>query len=174
MLLFLLFSVYEFVVAKRKGIILIEKTSWAERRKAFKEAIIPLGFPVLILGGIYSGIFSPTEAAAVSVAYAFVVEKFIYKSVTWKDLYHLALSTGLVTGTVFILLAAGAAFSWVITFADIPQAMIATLLGASPQRTEGAADRNGILHCLLLLRRFDTRYPDSYSDFLPCSNKGRY
>ncbi len=132
LLLFLFFSAYEFIVAKRKGIVQIEKVTWSERGKAFKEALIPLGFPVLILGGIYTGIFSPTEAAAVSVAYAFVVEKFIYKSVTWKDLYHLALSTGGVTGTVFILLAAGAAFSWVITFAGIPQAMIATLLGAAP------------------------------------------
>lgn len=132
LMLFLLFSIYEFAIAKRKGIIQIEKATWAHRRKAFKEALIPLGFPVLILGGIYSGIFSPTEAAAVSVAYAFIVEKFIYKSITWKDLYHLALSTGVVTGTVFILLAAGAAFSWVITFAGIPQAMIATLLGTAP------------------------------------------
>jgi len=132
LLLFLMFSVYEFAVAKRKGIIMAPKATWAERGKAFKEAIIPLGFPVLILGGIYTGIFSPTEAAAVSVAYAFVVEKFIYKSVTWRDLYNIALSTGVVTGTVFILLSAGAAFSWVITFANIPQGMIATLLGATP------------------------------------------
>lgn len=132
LMLFLFFSIYEFAVAKRKGIIQIEKTSWAEKGKALKEALIPLGFPVLILGGIYTGIFSPTEAAAVSVIYAFIVEKFIYKSLTWKDLVQLALSTGLVTGTVFILLSAGAAFSWVITFASIPQGMIAALLGTDP------------------------------------------
>lgn len=132
LMLFLFFAIYEFAVAKRKGIIQIEKTSWAEKGKALKEALIPLGFPVLILGGIYTGIFSPTEAAAVSVIYAFIVEKFIYKSLTWKDLVQLALSTGLVTGTVFILLSAGAAFSWVITFASIPQGMIAALLGTDP------------------------------------------
>lgn len=132
LILFLFFAIYEFSVAKRKGIIQIKKATWAEKGKAFREALIPLGFPVLILGGIYTGIFSPTEAAAVSVIYAFIVEKFIYKSITWKDLVRLAQSTGLVTGTVFILLSAGAAFSWVITFAGIPQAMIAALLGSNP------------------------------------------
>ena len=132
LMLFLIFSIYEFLVAKRKGIIQIEKVSWADRWKATKEALIPLGFPILILGGIYSGAFSPTEAAAVSVLYAFIVEKFIYKSVSWKDLVRLALGTGSVTGTIFILLSAGAAFSWVITYAGIPQRLIAATLGTDP------------------------------------------
>lgn len=132
LVLFLMFSIYEFAVAKMKGITPTDKMTWKQRGIAFKEALIPLGFPVLILGGIYSGIFSPTEAAAVSVIYAFIVEKFIYKSVSWKDLVDIAFSTGVVTGTVFILLSAGAAFSWVITFAGIPQEMIRTLLGTDP------------------------------------------
>jgi len=132
LMLFLIFSIYEFIVAKRRGIIQIEKVSWSERWKATREALIPLGFPVLILGGIYTGAFSPTEAAAVSVLYAFIVEKFIYKSVTWKDLVRLALGTGSVTGTIFILLSAGAAFSWVITYAGIPQRLIAATLGTDP------------------------------------------
>lgn len=132
LMLFLIFSVYEFIVAKRKGIIQIEKVSWSERWKATKEALIPLGFPILILGGIYTGAFSPTEAAAVSVLYAFIVEKFVYKSITWKDLGRLALGTGSVTGTIFILLSAGAAFSWVITYAGIPQRLIAATLGNNP------------------------------------------
>ena len=132
LVLFLFFSIYEFFIANVKGITPTKRKTWKERGKTFKEAIIPLGFPVLILGGIYSGFFSPTEAAAVSVIYAFIVEKFIYKSVSWKDLQNIAFSTGVVTGTVFILLSAGAAFSWVITYASIPQAMIRTLLGTDP------------------------------------------
>ncbi|MCG8485685.1 MAG: TRAP transporter large permease [Clostridia bacterium] len=132
LVLFALFAIYEFFIAGVKGITPTEKMTWGERGKKFKEAAIPLGFPVLILGGIYTGIFSPTEAAAVSVIYAVVVEKFIYKTVSWKDLVDIAFSTGVVTGTVFILLSAGAAFSWVITFASIPQTMIKALLGTDP------------------------------------------
>ncbi len=132
LVLFTLFSLYEYFVANMKGITPSERMSWGQRGKAFKEAIIPLGFPVLILGGIYTGIFSPTEAAAVSVIYAFIVEKFIYKTVTWKQLVDIAFSTGIVTGTVFILLSAGAAFSWVITFANIPQTLVKGLLGTDP------------------------------------------
>ncbi len=132
-LVFLVFSVYEYVVARFvRKIEPVEKVSWDERFVRLKEALIPLGFPILILGGIYSGLFSPTEAAAVSVIYAFIVEKFIYRTITWKKLYELALSTGMVTGTVFILLSAGAAFSWVITFANIPQTLIRTTLGTDP------------------------------------------
>lgn len=134
LLIFLLFSIYEYFIAAKKKITPQAKATAGERGKAFKEALIPLGFPALILGGIYSGIFSPTEAAAISVLYAFVVEKFIYRSISWNDLYHIAFSTGLVTGTVFILLSAGAAFSWVITFANIPQTLVKGILGVDPSQ----------------------------------------
>jgi len=107
--------------------------TWAERRTAVKRAIFPLGFPVIILGGIYTGVFSPTEAAAVCVLYAALLEIVVYREMSWRDLPKTALSTGLVTAVVFVLVGAGAAFSWVISFAQIPQALVTETLGLTPQ-----------------------------------------
>ncbi len=126
---FVLFSIYEFLIAKHKGIILQKKATWEEKVKAVKSAILPLGFPIIVLGGIYTGMFSPTEASAVSVLYALILEVFIFKSLKLKDMPKIALSTGTVTATVFILVAAGQAFSWIVSFAGIPQMMASGLIG---------------------------------------------
>jgi tripartite ATP-independent transporter DctM subunit len=132
--IFTLFALYSFFLAKRRKTPRAPKATWEERGISFKRALIPLGFPTLILGGIYSGIFSPTEAAAVSVLYAFIVEVFIFKTVKTKDLPSLAKNTGLLTAAVFILVAAGQMFSWVISYAQIPQMLTSVLLGDSPTR----------------------------------------
>ena len=97
-----------------------------------RQALLPLGFPVIIIGGIYSGYFSPTEAAGVSVLYALILEVLVYRSVKFTEIPRIALSTGLVTSAVFILVAAGQAFSFVISYARIPQMLSAAVLGTDP------------------------------------------
>jgi C4-dicarboxylate transporter DctM subunit len=92
-----------------------------------RRAIWPLGFPIIIIGGIYGGIFSPTEAAAACVFYALLLEVVVFRSMSLTDVYATAKSTGLITAVVFILVAAGAAFSWVISFAQIPQAILGSI-----------------------------------------------
>jgi C4-dicarboxylate transporter DctM subunit len=87
-------------------------------------ALWPLGFPVIIIGGIYGGVFSPTEAAAACVLYALILETVVFRVLSLRDIYATAKSTGLITAVVFILVGAGAAFSWVISFAQIPQAIL--------------------------------------------------
>ncbi|MBO8162145.1 MAG: TRAP transporter large permease [Brevibacillus sp.] len=132
LLIVLLFSIYCYFDAKRKNVPVTEKARWAERRKATKEALLPFGFPVLILGGIYSGILSPVEASAASVLYALLLELYIFRSIKAADLYKLALNTGVVSGVVFLLVAAGQVFSWVLSYARIPQELTASLLGDNP------------------------------------------
>jgi C4-dicarboxylate transporter DctM subunit len=127
----LLFSTYNVFYATRKDIPRLAKASRAERLKATKRCILPFGFPLIIMGGIYSGIFSPTEAAAVSVLYAAIVEMGIYRSVKIKDLFEIALSTGVLTTVVFVLVAVGQGFSWVISYDRIPQMLTEGLLGDS-------------------------------------------
>ncbi|HOO88188.1 MAG TPA: TRAP transporter large permease subunit, partial [Synergistales bacterium] len=78
------------------------------------------------------GVFSPTEAAAVSVLYAFILEFFIYKSITLADIPKIALRTGVVTAIVFILIAMGQVFSWTVSFARIPNLILPPLLGDAP------------------------------------------
>ena len=122
-----LFSVYSMIYATVMGVPTEPKASWAERGEAVKQAIWPLGFPVIIVGGIYGGVFSPTEAAAVCVLYAIILEFLVFRSLNLPDIYRIAKSTGLITAVVFILVAAGAAFSWVISFAQIPQEILAAV-----------------------------------------------
>ena len=127
LLILFLFSIYSMIYATVKGVPTEPPASWSERLTSIKRALWPLGFPFIIIGGIFGGIFSPTEAAAVSVLYAVVLETVIFRSITIKDFYSIAKSTGLVTGVVFILVGAGAAFAWVLSFAQIPQAMLGAI-----------------------------------------------
>jgi tripartite ATP-independent transporter DctM subunit len=124
LLILLLFSAYSVAYAHFNGVPTEPKATWSERVKAVRMALWPLGFPVIIVGGIYGGVFSPTEAAAVCVLYAVVLEFVVFRSLSLPDIYRIAKSTGLITAVVFILVGAGAAFSWVISFAQIPQAIL--------------------------------------------------
>lgn len=131
-LLAVIFCVYNYFHAKRLNIPRTPKTTWKERGYIFRKALLPLGFPVLVVGSIYSGICSPTEAAAISVLYAFILEVFVYQTVKLKDMGRIALSTGAVTAALFILIAGGQIFSFVITYAKIPQMLTSSLLGREP------------------------------------------
>ncbi|MDT8344226.1 MAG: TRAP transporter large permease [Thermohalobaculum sp.] len=127
LLILFLFSVYCVIYARRHDIPVIERASWAERVEGIKGAVWPLGFPVIVVGGIYGGIFSPTEAASVCVVYAFILEFIVFRALKLAELVEIAKSTGLITAVVFILVAAGAAFSWAISFNQIPQQIIGAL-----------------------------------------------
>ncbi len=124
-----MFCAYCYVASIRMKIPPLPRSSWGDRRGAIRKAILPLGFPVIIIGGIYSGLFSPTEAAAISVLYAVFLEVMVYREVSLADLPDIALSTGLVTAVVFVLVGAGAAFSWIISFAELPTRLINETLG---------------------------------------------
>lgn len=127
LLILVLFSAYSVIYARRNNIPTEPKASWGERMAAVGAAAWPLGFPVIVVGGIYGGIFSPTEAASVCVGYALVLELVIFRSLGLSDIIDIAKSTGLITAVVFILVAAGAAFSWVISFEQIPQMILGAL-----------------------------------------------
>jgi len=127
LLILFMFSVYSVIYAYMNDIPTEPKATWKERAIAIYKALWPLGFPFIIIGGIFSGIFSPTEAAAVSVAYAAFLEMVIFRTMDFKSFYETAKSTGLVTAVVFILVAAGAAFAWVLSFAQIPQEILSSI-----------------------------------------------
>ncbi len=127
LLILLLFSIYSVIYASWMKVPTEPKATWQERLKSIQQALWPLGFPVIIVGGIYGGVFSPTEAAAACVLYAVILEFVIFRSLQWRDLYKIAKSTGLITAVVFILVAAGNGFSWIISFAQIPQTIISHL-----------------------------------------------
>ncbi|MBS3668146.1 MULTISPECIES: TRAP transporter large permease [Halomonadaceae] len=119
-----MFSIYCIIYAIVKDVPTEAKSSWRERAVAVQQALWPLGFPVIIVGGIYGGIFSPTEAAAACVLYAILLEFVVFRSLKMNDIYAIAKSTGLITAVVFILVAVGNGFSWIISFAQIPQMIL--------------------------------------------------
>ncbi|WP_311064533.1 TRAP transporter large permease [Halomonas sp. DWK9] len=124
LLILFMFSAYCIVYAIVKDVPTEERATWKERATAVQKALWPLGFPVIIVGGIYGGIFSPTEAAAACVLYAVLLEFVVFRSLKMSDIYAIAKSTGLITAVVFILVAVGNGFSWIISFAQIPQAIL--------------------------------------------------
>lgn len=135
-LIFILFSIYVFFYSKIRKIAILEKATWAERKQALKDGAPVLGFPFIVVGGIYAGIFSPTEAAAAGVAYGLLLEGLFYKTMTWKKLLQVLLDAGIVTGVVFILVGAGQVFSWMISFLRIPQAIMPVIIGTDPTQLQ--------------------------------------
>ncbi|MHB0774746.1 TRAP transporter large permease [Halomonas sp. WWR20] len=141
-----MFALYCYIDARLKGIEPEPKASWSERLHAIRRVILPLGFPVLVVGGIYGGFFSAVEASAVAVAYALILEVVIYRQVSVRDLGGLALSTGMITAVVFILVAIGAAFSQTLGTAGIPEKILGPAI-------EGIGD-NQFLALLLIAAAF--------------------
>lgn len=90
-------------------------------KKAFIEAIWALLLPIIMIGGIYGGIFTPTEAAAVGCLYSLIVGVFIYKGLSIRDIPKVLYQSGLLAAAVMAIVATSAAFSWVITREGLPQ-----------------------------------------------------
>ena len=107
----------------------MKKASGAERWAAFKDAFWGLLMPVIILGGIYGGIFTPTEAAAVSVVYGLFVGMVVYREITVKDLWDLVIDSAKTTGGIMLIVACASLFSFVCTKFGIAQAA-SDLLGS--------------------------------------------
>jgi tripartite ATP-independent transporter DctM subunit len=104
-----------YVYAKRDKYPRLPRTSWKDRLKAVKESILCLILPIFILGGITTGIFTPTEAAAMAALYAFVLSMFIYKTIAWRQLPKILLESAIDSGSVMLLVGTCYAFGWVLT-----------------------------------------------------------
>lgn len=129
LLILTMFSAYSVWAAGVQGVPRQPRIDWSRRWTALRQALLPMGLPAIVIGGIYSGFFSPTEAASMSVLYAALLELLVFRQIGWRELPRIALDTGLVTGVVFVLVGAGAAFSWVISFADLPAQFVGQTLG---------------------------------------------
>ncbi|WBA10513.1 TRAP transporter large permease [Salinivibrio kushneri] len=121
---------YNFYQSKKYGYRgLSEKASWSERWQAFNSAKEALFLPFLILGGIYSGLFTPTESAAVSIAYSLLLSFFYYKELTLKSLAKMALESALLVSTVLVIVGASVSFGRILTIERIPTLITEFILG---------------------------------------------
>jgi C4-dicarboxylate transporter DctM subunit len=101
---------------------------------AARESAWGLGVPVIILGGIYSGVFTPTESAAVAVAYTLFVTLVVYRSLRLIDIWNICMSTALTSARILIMVAAATLFSWLLTVQGITQHLVAPIVALSRPR----------------------------------------
>ena len=109
-----------YCVAKTNGYKPDRPLPWRERWEAFKESVWALFMPVLILGGIYKGIFTPTESAVVASAYALFVGAFVYKELKLKDLFPIFAETIVLVSKIMIIISAAGIFAYILTIYRIP------------------------------------------------------
>jgi C4-dicarboxylate transporter DctM subunit len=116
----LAFMIYVQIETWRTGAGSAPRASYTERLLALRDGLVALGLPIIILGGIYGGIFTATEAAAVAVVYALFVEIVLYRSFGFGTLLKVAESSAITNAVIFMLLATGSLMSYFITLAQVP------------------------------------------------------
>ena len=126
--------VYIYVQARRSGVAPPQRASLATLGRSFLDALIPLGLPVIIFGGILGGIVTPTEAAAVAVFYAAIVGLFVYREIRWSQLPEILIQSAVVTAAVCFLLGTAAVVAWILAVQQVPIALLQamTALSAGP------------------------------------------
>jgi C4-dicarboxylate transporter DctM subunit len=100
-----------------------ERASWGECWHAFRESVWGLLLILLVLGGIYSGLFTPTEAAAVAAVYAFFIAVFVYKGLKFSEVPAVLLKAASMSAMILYIITNAAVFSWLLTSEQIPQSM---------------------------------------------------
>ncbi len=112
-----------FWIAKRGNYPKAQKASWAQRGKAFRDSIWGLLLIVIVMGGIYTGIFTATEAAAMSAVYAFFIATFVYKDLKLTDLKRVLLSSANLSAMLLYIITNATLFSFLLTSEQVPQGM---------------------------------------------------
>ena len=137
--------VLSFFYCKKKGYKGLSKTAGMDLKEGEKltgkkilwtiiGAIPALGSPVIILGAIFTGITTPTEASVVAVIYSFIIGIFVYRELKIKDIPKVLFGSGKSTAKVMYIVAAASLFAWVISYARVPQMVLDVLLGISENR----------------------------------------
>lgn len=121
LILTLIFIIYSVIKSKKGGFTPMERTTWPERLRITRKNIWGIFLPVLIIGGIYSGIFTPTEAAAVGLVYSLFITLVIYRSIKFSDLPKVCLRSVGTSSMIALIIAAAVLFGKVMTMLMIPQ-----------------------------------------------------
>jgi C4-dicarboxylate transporter DctM subunit len=116
-----IFVVYSVIKSQKGGFTPMPRTSWSERLKITGKNIWGIFLPVLIIGGIYGGIFTPTEAAAVGLVYSLFITLIVYRSIKFRDLPKVCLKSVGTSSMIALIIAAAILFGKVMTLLMIPQ-----------------------------------------------------
>jgi C4-dicarboxylate transporter, DctM subunit len=118
-------AIYVVLYSRRGNVAVGATASWATIWAATKDASWALGTPVVIFGGIYGGVFTPTEAAGVAAIYSVLVTMFVYRDIGWYELWHITLSSVFLISQILIIVTAAGIYSWLLTTSGIPQHIVA-------------------------------------------------
>ena len=118
------------LIAKRQGFPRQPFAGFMEIWRAFRDGFFALMAPVILLGGMFSGLFTPTEAAAVASFYALILGLFIYRTLDIKDVPKILVETAEISGIVMVLVMAAAALGWCMSVSRIPQILTPQILAA--------------------------------------------
>nr|NJM03451.1 TRAP transporter large permease subunit [Desulfobacula sp.] len=129
LLLVVLLMLVTWVVAKKRNYPKLPKAGFATVVRTFRESVWGLMLIVVVIGGIYSGIFTPTEAAAMSAVYAFVVSVFIYRDMTFKDIPRTLLASANMSAMILYIITNAVLFSFLLTSEQVPQQLTAWITG---------------------------------------------
>jgi C4-dicarboxylate transporter DctM subunit len=119
------------LISKRCGYGRAADFSFARLRVTLRQALLALGAPVIILGGILGGIFTATESAAVAVVYALVIGLFVYREINFSDLPRLFIEGSVIAAVVMFIIATASIFSWIAAIESLPQMLAGGLLRLS-------------------------------------------
>lgn len=134
-LMALALSLMVYWISKQRGYPTDQPFTWASLFMAFKSSFFSLLTPVIIVGGIITGIFTPTEAAIAAVAYVLLIGMLVYRTLSWKEVTHAALSTLSTTSAVLLIVASAALFAWVLAANQVADNLTAGLLSLSQDPT---------------------------------------
>lgn len=112
-------AVYIYIYARLRGVGRTEPLHWPRVWRAFKEGSWALGAPVIIFGGIYGGVFSPTEAAGAACVYAIVVTMAVHREISWREFWDVAVTSMYLTAQIFLIVAVAGVFSWLLTTSGV-------------------------------------------------------
>jgi len=128
-LLTIMLSVVTWYISKKRNYPRMPKATWGERAVAFRKSVWGLLLVVIIIGGIYSGVFTATEAAAMSAVYAFFISVFIYRDMGMKDVPRVLLKSANLSAMLLYIITNAVLFSFLMSHENIPQAMADWMLG---------------------------------------------
>lgn len=132
------------IAKKRNYPVASSKATWTERGSAFKSSFLPLLTPVILLGGILLGVFTPTEAAAVAVGYALIIALFVTRSMTPASLPQVLVNSAIQAGSILLLVGSAVTFAWIITVSGMAELIAHQMAGLT----------DNILLLLLLINLF--------------------
>jgi C4-dicarboxylate transporter DctM subunit len=123
LLLAFLLGLTTWVLAKKRGYPRMQKATWGERWTAFRRSAWGLFLIVIVMGGIYSGVFTPTEAAGIAAVYAFVIAVFVYKDLKLRQVGKVLLDSAAMSAMLLYIITNAVLFSFLMTSENVPQAM---------------------------------------------------